>query len=130
MALPFLQQGFAVAVIGHRTYPDGSTIEDQVADCSLAASCLADKFPELCQRVTVMGHSSGAHLAMLMIVDRAKRNMLQAQEQLAGASTRGTVLVVDVTLRFADGGFFVGLSGPYDISHHFDYEAARGGPHP
>ena len=22
--------------------------------------------------------------------------------------------------------FFVGLSGPYDISHHFDYEAGRG----
>jgi acetyl esterase/lipase len=130
MALPFLQQGWAVAVIGHRTYPDGSTIEDQLADCSVAASYLADKFPELCERVTVMGHSSGAHLAMLMIVDRAKRNMLQAQEQLAGAS-RG---ISSAASSMPDASFkdpmtvdsFVGLSGPYDISHHFDYEASRG----
>lgn len=129
-ALPFLQQGWAVAVIGHRTYPDGSTVGDQVADCSLAAFCLADKFPELCERVTVMGHSSGAHLAMFMIVDRAKRNMLQAQEQLAGAnkgtstSTSSMPNVSSKDPMTVDS--FVGLSGPYDISHHFDYEAARG----
>jgi acetyl esterase/lipase len=128
-ALPFLEQGWAVCVIGHRTYPDGSTIDDQVSDCSLAASCLADKFPELCERVTVMGHSSGAHLAMLMIVDRAKRNMLHAQEQLAGAS-RGTSSANSMPIVSSKDPMtvdsFVGLSGPYDISHHFDYEAARG----
>jgi acetyl esterase/lipase len=120
-AIPFLQQGWAVAVIGHRTYPDGSTIGDQVSDCSLAASCLADKFPELCKRVTVMGHSSGAHLAMLMIVDRAKRSMLQAQERLASTSIPNVSSKDRMTVDS-----FVGLSGPYDISHHFDYEAARG----
>jgi acetyl esterase/lipase len=129
-ALPFLQQGWAVAVIGYRTYPDSSTVDDQVADCSLAASCLADKFPELCERVTFMGHSSGAHVAMLIIVDRAKRSMMQAQEQLAGASAiRGTSSASMPKLSSKDPmtvDSFVGLSGPYDISHHFDYEAARG----
>lgn len=125
-ALPFLQQGWAVAVIGYKTYPDGCTADDQVADCSQAASCLADKFPELCQRVTAMGHSSGAHIAMLMLVDRAKRNMLRAQEQVAGASRGSTASKPSTSQDPMTIDSFVGLSGPYDISHHFDYEAARG----
>jgi len=121
-ALPFLQEGWAVAVPGYRTYPDGSAAE-QVADLESAAAALVDQYPYLCQHVTVMGHSSGAHIALLMVVDRVRRNMFKSQEEQAKSATPAHHL--PPTEPFAIDSF-VGLSGPYDISHHFDYEAARG----
>lgn len=108
VAAPFVCKDTAVAVIGYRTYPSSQTVKEQVEDCQLAADFLLQEYPELCQGIiTVMGHSSGAHIALLMIVEQAKEWL------------RRRKLTLHVTN-------FVGLSGPYDISHHFDYEAARG----
>jgi acetyl esterase/lipase len=118
VATPFLKLGMAVAVVGYRTWPDGNA-KEQVDDLEQAASFLANQFPGLCTNVPIgrntsqygtclMGHSSGAHIALLMLVDRARR-------KLHTGSTE--------PLEFHS---YIGLSGPYDISHHFDYEAARG----
>lgn len=54
---------------------------------------------------------SGAHVALLMLVNRAEQHCTE------GSLSSSPPPVIDS---------FVGLSGPYDISHHFDYEAARG----
>lgn len=112
VAQPFLDEGWAVAIPGYRTYPDGN-VANQVDDCEQAAKRLQLEYPELCQgRVTVVGHSSGAHVALLMLVDHVRR-------QLSGEEDTEEEFALKVDS-------FIGLSGPYSISHHFDYEAARG----
>jgi acetyl esterase/lipase len=118
VASPFLKLGMAAAIVGYRTWPDGNA-KEQVDDLEQAALFLARQFPGLCTHAPLgrhpshygtclMGHSSGAHIALLMLVDRARRKLQ------TGA--------ID-PLEFDS---YVGLSGPYNISHHFDYEAARG----
>jgi acetyl esterase/lipase len=122
VASPFLKLGMAVAIVGYRTWPDGNA-KEQMDDLEQAASFLAKQFPGLCTTnvpigenqsqygTCLMGHSSGAHIALLMLVERARRKL----RHTGGASTD--------PLEFHS---YIGLSGPYDISHHFDYEAARG----
>jgi hypothetical protein len=56
-----------------------------------------------------MGHSSGAHISSLMLLE-------QVRQVFAGTKKKDDIVFDS----------FVGISGPYDISHHFDYEAARG----
>jgi acetyl esterase/lipase len=121
MAAPFVcrdSHDTAVAVIGYRTYPSSQTVDEQVEDCQLAANYLLQEYPELCQGIiTVMGHSSGAHIALLMLVEQAKEWMRKSNSQAAARDAFNASFNVTN---------FVGLSGPYDISHHFDFEAARG----
>lgn len=131
VAQAFLEWNMAVAIVGYRVYPDGDT-STQVADLEAAQLKLTEVYPDLCGPdrekrpigFCVMGHSSGAHIALLMLVDQAKR-MIQADER--------SLVKAQYTTNMARPGMkrtlfdrFVGISGPYDISHHFDYEAARG----
>lgn len=116
-ALPFLELDLVVAIVGYRTYPDADA-QGQVDDLELAASVLYQRYPQLCRAdetpmgTFLMGHSSGAHIALLLLVKRAERNILRGRPH--GGNT---------TLEFTK---FIGMSGPYDIGHHYDYEAARG----
>jgi len=120
-ASPFLEAGLAVAIVGYRTYPDGN-VQDQVDDLESAAKAIAAKFPHLVQKprgqndndwlgLTLMGHSSGAHISMLMAVERIEKCVENNQDHH------------DIDTISFD--YFVGLSGVYSISHHFDYEAGR-----
>ena len=106
----FLKEYWAVAVIGMRTYPDGCVAE-QVEDCLSALDKVHEVLANPQLPTTVMGHSSGAHLSMLLIIDHV---IAQLSQQTPSTPALATV------------DSYVGLSGPYDISHHFDYEAARG----
>ena len=134
VAQPFLEWHMAVAMVGYRVYPDGDT-STQIQDVEAAQSRLADEYPEICGPnrekrsigFCVMGHSSGAHIALLLLVEQAKR-LMEAEQQERRRQGR--------TSRYDDESkqkrnmalcdLFVGLSGPYDINHHFDYEASRG----
>lgn len=125
VAAPFLQEGWAVAVAGYRTYPDGC-VADQVHDLELAAAAI-QRSPDLLlcgtktnTAVTLMGHSSGAHIALLMLAERAKKQLLPPKLR---PDEDPSLPLLENRLQFDS---FVGVSGPYDISHHFDYEAARG----
>ncbi len=63
-----------------------------------------------------MGHSSGAHIALLLLVDMLSDRMKSSSSsQLA-----------EKQYPWSMPHYFVGLSGPYDISDHFDFEAGRG----
>ena len=110
-ALPFLNIGLAVAVVGYRVYPDAN-VPGQVADLELAAHEIERRYSQMYQATEfgtiVIGHSSGAHIALMMIVQRAYRIKQGNNHIPMPCST------------------FIGISGPYDISHHFDFEAARG----
>ena len=108
-ALPFLQQGWAVVIPAYRTYPDGEA-KEQVQDAEAALAFVYQQLPQYCGHVTVMGHSSGAHIGLLLLAERAKKILENGQSLHDFPAIHS----------------FVGLSGPYDISHHFDYEAARG----
>lgn len=122
---PFLDANIAVAVVGYRTYPDGN-VQDQIDDIEAAAKMLYVKFPHLCKRpldaaekdwtgISLIGHSSGAHIAMMMLVGRIDKYM---EDQVHGKQR-----APEDTLCFDT---FIGMSGVYSISHHFDYEAGRG----
>ena len=132
VAQPFLELNMAVAIVGYRVYPDGET-STQVRDLEAAQSRLAEEYPEICGPnrekrsigFCIMGHSSGAHIALLMLVDQAKRLRMQAAERRrARAHHESKQALPQRKMALSD--LFVGISGPYDISHHFDYEASRG----
>ena len=128
-ATPFLEQSMAVAVVGYRTYPDGN-VQDQVDDLETAAMALKHRYPHLCENgsdemelgITLMGHSSGAHIAMLMAVQRVERCL----DRMNGIDNCNDINIAETDTDTIQFDKFVGLSGVYDISHHFDYEAGRG----
>mmetsp|Transcript_18307 Transcript_18307/g.20857 ORF Transcript_18307/g.20857 Transcript_18307/m.20857 type:complete len:557 (+) Transcript_18307:124-1794(+) len=145
-ALPFLQKNIAVAIVGYRRFPDGNA-QDQVNDLYTAAETLAIKYPILWRKpkqkeceypnnnekerylgVILMGHSSGAHISMLLLIQLIEKK-IQAFLNHQGEQTKNDdeddvdVYNNDILFQFDS---FVGLSGVYSISHHFDYEAMRG----
>ena len=141
VATPFLEQqmSMVVAIVGYRVYPYSQTVDEQVYDLECASKKLAELYPNLCGMnrtkrsigTCVMGHSSGAHIALLMIVERLKRQVQRQQQEpsstVTGISTssslskNGNDIIATMPIDA-----FVGLSGPYDINHHFCYEASRG----
>lgn len=131
----FLKLNFAVVIVGYRTYPEAQTMDDQCGDVKLAWDKCEGILNELTVPISnvtedgkderwvgnvVMGHSSGAHVAMLMLV-------YMIRDHMKDFSAFGTSphLVENNKYPWIPH-YIVGLSGPYDISYHFDYEAGRG----
>ena len=98
-AKPFLQAGWSVAVIGYRTYPTADCT-GQVQDVAKAIERLLSDRCSCYSDVTVVGHSSGAHLCALGLV--------------------GGIIAPRKVDRF------VGISGVYDIPSHYQFEKMRG----
>ncbi|KAL7520649.1 hypothetical protein ACHAWX_005366 [Stephanocyclus meneghinianus] len=126
----FLEYGFVVAIVGYRTYPDarvvthdldgGAGSDSQLCDVNSAWGALQTVMGQIrdvykdCDGWVgnvLMGHSSGAHVALLMLVD-------MIGERLQDNADR------EIKRLYPD--LFIGLSGPYDISDHFHFEAGRG----
>ena len=127
VATPFLKTNIAVAIVGYRTYPDGNA-QDQIDDLLQAAQTLARIHPKLWYQsrkndsssfgVSLMGHSSGAHISLLLLVQLIeKRIKIQIMSETKIPKNYKNDLLFDS---------YVGLSGVYNIQHHFDYEAGRG----
>lgn len=126
IASPFLKKNLAVAIVGYRTYPDGDAYA-QIQDLESAADELARRYPSLCRDkseigVCIIGHSSGAHISMLMIARHARQKIIEWKEN---NQKHGYECIVPSSIMMRIDSF-VGLSGPYDIATHFDLEAARG----
>lgn len=127
-AVPFLKKKVAVAIVGYRVYPEGD-VNVQVRDTELAYQKLSTEYPRLCgpsrtprpMGLILSGHSSGAHIALLFLIELIKRSILMREHVVEQSAEQH---LNDSSVKPVDQ--FVGLSGPYDISHHFDYEAARG----
>jgi len=110
-----------VVVLGYEVYPEAD-MEQQTDSVASALSCLTGN-------VVLMGHSSGAHIALLAMVRLAQWRVSPSTiPDRMGDRSRAVVYsnldsrMESDLLRVCS---FVGLSGPYDISDHFDYEAAR-----
>jgi acetyl esterase/lipase len=110
VATPFVRANYTVAIVGYRTYPT-SNVQGQVKDIAIAMETLMHKLQHSSNHishtnipshskmdVTLMGHSSGAHLCALGIL----------QGQIRGVDR------------------LVGIAGFYDIPKHYMYEATRG----
>jgi PGAP1-like protein len=117
---------YSVAVIGHRTYPDGNTLQEQVSDIRTALNILIEQYSHLYDQsnITVVGHSSGAHISLCMVVEFIKEKLNALQHKIDRDEYKPTDPIPFIKSLPFDS--FCGISGPYDISHHFDYESARG----
>lgn len=120
VSLPFLEIGLIVAIVGYRTYPDG-IVKNQIDDLLKASIALSNELNissfRHCDDNTSMlgniliGHSSGAHIALLFLVQRLQMSLQQKETE---------------TSYGLDFDCYIGLSGVYSIHHHFDYETYRG----
>jgi acetyl esterase/lipase len=119
IAKPFLRINWAVAVVGYRVYPEGD-VTTQILDVEMAAAEVTRLYPNLNQgNICLFGHSSGAHVCMLAAVERARRE-LELSRTLAPQE------LLRWRRRQVNFDSFIGISGPYNILHHYDYEAGRG----
>jgi acetyl esterase/lipase len=97
----FCDEGFTTVLVGYRRYPRAN-IDEMVDDIALAIKWASER-PEWSQRARhVVGHSSGAHVATMAVLRRAR----SASPPLCAS--------------------LVGVSGVYDIARHFEFEARRG----
>ena len=87
-------------------------------------SLFYNKFQEK-HHCCLMGHSSGAHIAMLMIIERIQRKLsCRSFRSLNKDNSKASkIFRYPTTIDFDS---FVGLSGPYSIAHHFEFESGRG----
>ena len=119
-ATPFLEKNMVVAVVGYRTYPDGN-LNDQINDLEDAFQAFKMTFPQYLKPpagmkkkdwlgMNLIGHSSGAHISMLMLIRRL-------EQKLENRSGLNQVLDFDA---------FVSLAGVFSIYDHFLLEVERG----
>jgi acetyl esterase/lipase len=147
VALPFLKANIAVAIVGYRNYPDGN-VQDQVDDIYQAGVTLKLKYPHLWEcssfrqsgsdsgskklkskskssiGVCLMGHSSGAHIALLLLIQQIENKLMRGSKLNNSNNNSSNSQEKDMIKVQFDS--YVGLSGVYNIQHHFDYEAGRG----
>eukprot|EP00546_Thalassionema_frauenfeldii_P016701 CAMPEP_0178895684 /NCGR_PEP_ID=MMETSP0786-20121207/726_1 /TAXON_ID=186022 /ORGANISM="Thalassionema frauenfeldii, Strain CCMP 1798" /LENGTH=360 /DNA_ID=CAMNT_0020565947 /DNA_START=129 /DNA_END=1208 /DNA_ORIENTATION=+ len=96
-ALPFLEKGYRVAILGYRLYPD-VLLQGQVDDIALGVAHLSNQYgnaPSI-----MIGHSSGAHTSVLA----------QMQGKLDSSNVIG----------------LIGMAGVYNIEQHYEFECLRG----
>ncbi|CAM9496361.1 unnamed protein product [Ectocarpus fasciculatus] len=147
-------RSYSVASVGYRVHPDADT-DGQVNDLGEAMRWISrntgtmgfDRDPE----VYLMGHSSGAHIGMLYLVQRAEEKG-KAEAEAAARANAPTGLP---SMPGGDGGYgsvgtfgdgdvsgedggrqtevevegFIGLSGVYDVHRHYLYESWSRGVH-
>lgn len=108
VAMKLLPERMVVVIPDYTLYPDAG-YEQMTAEMAAAIAWTldnVDRYGGDPDKVVVAGHSSGAHLAALALMDP---RFLAAYGHTAG-EVRG----------------LVGLSGPYDIQAEYDYWQAKG----
>jgi acetyl esterase/lipase len=98
IARTFLKEGFSVGLINYRIWPYGD-VAAQAEDVALACEALQKHTAgEAFKSVTLIGHSSGAHISLISRFSHPTDFVTHA----------------------------ICLSGVYDLAEHSDYEALRG----
>jgi len=121
-ATPFLNEGYTVAIVGYRTYPTADC-GGQVDDLVLALQSVHKRGGNTVGRewrdVTVVGHSSGAHLAALAFCTGKilTTRMHHDDDNDNDDNYDDPPISVDR---------FVALGGVYDIESHYIFEKGRG----
>eukprot|EP00191_Tetraselmis_sp_GSL018_P022932 CAMPEP_0177625876 /NCGR_PEP_ID=MMETSP0419_2-20121207/30344_1 /TAXON_ID=582737 /ORGANISM="Tetraselmis sp., Strain GSL018" /LENGTH=529 /DNA_ID=CAMNT_0019126873 /DNA_START=53 /DNA_END=1640 /DNA_ORIENTATION=- len=116
MAKRMAQEGVLVGVMQYSLYPQ-AMVPRMVDEVGAALTWMMDnaqRYGASSDRVSLLGHSAGAHLCAMALLQRAP---------IAAGSKEGR----------AGGGEdarmpqqFIGMAGVYDVSQHYLYEEARG----
>ncbi|KAK9794364.1 hypothetical protein WJX73_006808 [Symbiochloris irregularis] len=120
LAARLAQAGIVTCVMGYTIYP-GAQVAQMVAETSEALTWLLDHctaFGGDKSKVTMLGHSAGAHLCAMALLQRlpAVRQMLPLTDAPTWQDSRMPVQ-------------FIGVGGCYNIGKHYEYEAWRGVQH-
>ncbi len=115
MASRLAEEGITTCVAEYSLYPTctsermveevGQALDWAVEHCAAAKS----------QDVVLVGHSAGAHLCAMLLLDRARASAGSAPGSM-GWSSHPTSYVPSR---------FVGMAGVYDIARHYEYEKRR-----
>jgi acetyl esterase/lipase len=97
----FAEEGFTCVVIGYRRYPRAN-IDEMVEDVGLALRWASESAEFRARSRHLLGHSSGAHVALMAVLRRAEARL----PPLCAS--------------------FAGVAGVYDIARHLEFEAGRG----
>jgi acetyl esterase/lipase len=117
-----LQLGCVVLIPGYRVYPRGR-VGQQVDDVTAALAWAREHAAEHGgdpNRVALMGHSSGAHIASMAMLQAVRR--IQPEDAASSSSSSSSPSASASVLPAS----FVGVAGVYDIAQHYEFEAARG----
>jgi fermentation-respiration switch protein FrsA (DUF1100 family) len=134
-----------VAIVGYRVYPVSRSVKQQIEDLQSALDVLIEKYPDCCcygqtnntnnnhhhhqdhLGTIVIGHSSGAHIAFLWMAEYVRKQVCTRKATNRDQNDcQGPLHFPLSQTNTSNVTTLIGLSGPYNIDHHFDYEAARG----
>jgi len=111
MATRLAEAGVIVAVMQYSLYPQ-ALAPQMISEVSSALSWTMDnmhRFGGGSGKVSLMGHSAGAHLCAMALLHRAAQHKSQRPE-------------IDRRMPSQ----FIGMAGVYDIAQHYEYEDGRG----
>ena len=112
MASRLAEEGLTTCVAEYTLYP-ACTSEQMVEEVGQALDWVVEHCAVAeAQDVVLVGHSAGAHLCAMLLLDRARASVVGAPSG-AGSSQ------LNVPTRF------VGMAGVYDIARHYEYEKKR-----
>jgi prenylcysteine alpha-carboxyl methylesterase len=107
----FSKHNIICVIINYTLYPKG-IFEDMLDDIQRAISWIVntiDKYNGDTSRITLFGHSAGAHLIGLALVDKCKRERKKIPD----------------TWHLKDIHSWIAMSGVYDLQLHYQYEKNR-----
>jgi acetyl esterase/lipase len=128
LATRLAQAGIVTAIMNYSLYPTAQASE-MAAEVSQALTWTLDnisRFGGDPGNVTLTGHSAGAQLCAMALLNRACS--LQGKEERKGSEKLITEAEVGFSSAFNDGRMprrFVGMAGVYDIAKHYEYEQGR-----
>ncbi|GMH33903.1 hypothetical protein BSKO_01737 [Bryopsis sp. KO-2023] len=118
LAATLAEGGVVTCVMTHTLYPN-AVVPEMVLELSSALDWVFNNISKhggSPDKVSLVGHSSGAHLCMMALLRRAK---------ILSEGKAGT----ELTRPNGHSGIpkrFVGICGAYSIAEHFEYEKGRG----
>eukprot|EP00271_Cylindrocystis_brebissonii_P017054 TRINITY_DN4270_c0_g1_i1.p1 TRINITY_DN4270_c0_g1~~TRINITY_DN4270_c0_g1_i1.p1 ORF type:complete len:840 (+),score=138.57 TRINITY_DN4270_c0_g1_i1:101-2620(+) len=128
-------EGIVAVLVQYSLYPE-VLAEQQVTEISQALTWTMDTIQSYGgdpAKVTLMGHSSGAHICSMALWERAKTRLVNlllpsktTDASLPESSAAGAEHSKPATGDERQPYCFVGLAGVYDITEHYRYEESRG----
>jgi acetyl esterase/lipase len=99
LATRLAQEGILTCVIQYSLYPSCLT-DTMVGEVSQALDWVLDEYSDQKKNIFLVGHSAGAHLCAMSLLERSKNKKDMPD-------------------------CFVGMAGVYDIEQHYEYERSR-----
>ena len=121
MASRLAEEGVVTCVATYTLFPkaQADTMWREVSDAITWTLDNVDRYGGDADRVTLLGHSAGAHICSMALLHRCG----VVSDVTASKDVTG---VTGVTVDRRQPKCYVGLCGVYDVARHYDYEDSRG----